>query len=264
MKTMIAKRSDAFYWRRLIHPIMWLLIKANRKMLCHHRIRVIGNKWDGEEPVIFAVSHIGRYDYQIISEVLKVHQIPFAGDQDKMYGTFDGFMLWLNGVLYCDTDKKEDRKNALLSSIEIVNNGHNLLIYPEGIWNISANIPILPLFPGVIRISMETGRSIVPIAIEQYGRNFVVNIGERFRVINSGMNTNDKNIYIDQKRRELREIMITLKWEIYESIRTVKRSRFGDFERYNKHFRAQRLEEWCDKKGFPFYDDVIIHNRTYK
>ncbi len=240
---------------------MLLLIKTNRVLICHQKIKVINNNWDGKSPVIFAVSHIGRYDYQIVSEVLKVHQIPFSGDPDEMKGTLDGFCLWLNGVLYCDTENKDDRKKALQSAIDIVRDGNNFLIYPEGIWNLSSNSPILPLFPGVIKISMETGRSIVPVAIEQYGKRFVVNIGEKFETQKPQQ---DIDAYINRKRQELREKMVALKWEIYESLTISSRAQIGNFNEYYQYFRKQRLNEWCDKKGNPFYNDAIIQMRTYR
>ena len=258
-----AKTAYKGVWRKMLHPIILLLIRINR-IMCRQRIRLIGNKWDGKTPVIFAISHLGRYDYQVISEVLKVHQIPFSGDPEKMYGTFDGFILWLNGILYCDTDDKTDRKKAFESALKIVKDGYNLLIYPEGIWNLTASIPILPLFPGVIKISMETQKSIVPVAIEQYGKSFIVNIGERFEVNAQNMSDQEKNIFIDQKRHELREIMVSLKWEIYEAVGYMKRKKIGNYEKAYRQFRNRRLNEWCDKKGRPYYDDDTVQQRIYR
>lgn len=98
-----------------------------------------------------------------------------------MYRSGAGLILFLNGLIYCDTNSKEDRKIALETSKQLLRKNENLLIYPEGIWNLSANLLSLPLFPGIINIAIETGCEIIPVAVEQYGREFYVNIGENIK-----------------------------------------------------------------------------------
>lgn len=79
-------------------------------------------------------------------------------------------MLALNGLVYCDTESKSDRKIAK----EVLKNNKNLLIYPEGVWNLTPNLLSLPLFPGIIDIAKDTGADIVPIAAEQYDKDFLL------------------------------------------------------------------------------------------
>ena len=94
--------------------------------------------------MIFAVTHIGKFDYQIVTEVLKVYQIPFSGDPEKMYRTFEGFILWLNGVIYCDTDNRGDRKVGYHTMVNTLRAGKEL----ESFWsnNVDALMAEVPYY----------------------------------------------------------------------------------------------------------------------
>ena len=39
-------------------------------------------------------------------------------------------------------------------------------MYPEGTWNLSPNLPMLPLFRGIADIAKETNATIIPFAQE--------------------------------------------------------------------------------------------------
>ena len=86
--------------------------------------------------------------------------------------------MFLNGYIPFETNNKVDRKIATKRSIEVLNNGGNLLIYPEGAWNITPNLPVMKLYDGTASMALETGADIIPIGIEQYNNDFFVSIGE--------------------------------------------------------------------------------------
>lgn len=251
-------------WREKIHPILLNLLSLNRKYIDKQKLTVIKDERENtEKPVIYAITHIGKFDYQLVSEAIRSHQIPFAGDPETMYRTFDGFFLGINGIIYCDTESKTDRKIGKETAINLLENGKNLLIYPEGVWNVTTNLLVIPLFPGVIEMSQTTGCDIVPVAIEQYGKDFVVNIGKNFKV--SSMEENKNKQYINEKRTELRDAMATLKWEIMEARETIKREDLGTYEEEKEKFVETRLNEWFDKENNrPFYSEDVIASRTYK
>ena len=219
-----------------------------------------------EKPVIYAITHIGKFDYQIVSEVIKEHQVPFSGDPETMYRTFDGTFLGLNGIIYCDTENKEDRKIATSTSIELLKSGYNLLIYPEGIWNVTPNALTVPLFPGIIRMALSTGCDIVPIAVEQYDKDFYVNIGKNFKVDELLCDSEEEEIdYINSKKEELRDIMATLKWEIFEKLPQEERKNIGDYATSHRNFVDRRLFEWFNKKeNKPYYNPELIKHRTFR
>lgn len=86
----------------------------------------------------------------------------------------------------------------------------NILICPEGSCNITENKPVMQMFTGAVEMAIESGADIIPVAIEQYGNTFYVNMGE---------NISTEHMTMDKKREhtaDLRDIMSTLKWEIWE------------------------------------------------
>lgn len=126
--------------------------------------------------------------------------------------------LKLNGVIPLETGDREDRKVAYYRSIELLEHGGNLLIYPEGAWNISPNLIVMKIFNGTVRIAKETGAEIIPIAIEQYNNNFYFNIGENYVIPKNSSKS------VVELNNELRDKLTTLKWEILESQPLLERS----------------------------------------
>ena len=61
-------------------------------------------------------------------------------------------------------------------AIELLNNGGNLLIYPEGAWNVTPNEMVMKIFTGTVRMAKETGVDIIPIAVEQYDNVFYLRL----------------------------------------------------------------------------------------
>ena len=86
----------------------------------------------------------------------------------------------------------EDRGIAKKRSIELLEKGGNLLIYPEGAWNISPNLPVMKLYKGAVNIAVKTKADLIPIAIEQVENHFYVSIGKN--IITSDMENIDTNL----------------------------------------------------------------------
>lgn len=254
-------------WKDILHPILLELMTLNRKFIDKQTLKILKDERNSNlenKPVIYAITHIGKFDYQIVSEAIRDHQYPFAGDPETMYRSADGLLLGLNGIVMCDTESKMDREIASATSIEVLHNGKNLLIYPEGVWNITSDLLCLPLFPGIIKMAHETGCDIVPVAIEQYGNDFIVNIGSNYRI---GIDSHEmiKDEEIEQKKEELRDILATLKWQIMETIPSVKRTDLGTYEEELENFQSEILNEWVNPKtGIPYYNLEIIKHRTFK
>lgn len=86
------------------------------------------------------------------------------------------------------------------------------MYFPEGTWNLTPNLPMLPCYWGIVDIAKQGGAVVIPVAAEQYGKHFKINIGENF----------DMNAYgegIAEKARaiaDLRDVLATLKYEIWE------------------------------------------------
>lgn len=130
--------------------------------------------------------------------------------------------------------------------------GGNLMYFPEGTWNLSPNLPVLPCYWGIVEIAQRGNAKIVPIAAEQYGKHFKVNIGQNF----------DMNLFSSESTEkaraicELRDVLATLKFEIWESEKQNKRSEISGDEW--KQYIEERFSEWT---GFDedYIEDLIYH-----
>lgn len=199
-------RIRGIWWRTIFHPLLIKIVKINR-MFTKQKIYLISDKRNmSKKPVIYGFTHIGVDDVQILTEAVNDHVILFAGDPHVTYYTLGGFLFWLNGVVWCDTESKDDRKIAKEIAIQYLKQGKNLAIYPEGVWNTTSNLPVLPLFPGIIKMAQETKCSIIPVAVDYDGKNYYVNIGEEFLV-----SDNKSNEAVEKARKELRDKLATLK-----------------------------------------------------
>ena len=141
-----------------------LIRKQNIKIVNKEQLNTIESI---QGPIIFAPTHVGKYDIQILSEVLwKCRWHLLSGDPYDLPGTIEGCWLKLNGVIYVDRDDKVYRSRAKQDMIKLLNKGENMMLYPEGTWNFSPNQPVLPLFRGVTDIAFETSATIVPFGLE--------------------------------------------------------------------------------------------------
>lgn len=222
--------------KKAIHIFPYTAIVLNR-IFSNNKLIILNDKREKvEKPVIYACAHCHPEDPTTAFEAIKEHAYLFLGDPEDVYQKIEGLLLEINGVIELETRVKEsyinellnlnaispsgvdevknmlklDRKIAYEKAIEILNNGTNLLIFPEGAVNITPNLPVMGLFPGTIKMAMETGAEIVPIALERYGNRFYANIGENIKVVSNHF----ENIkYYNEK---LRDALATLKWQIWE------------------------------------------------
>ena len=209
-------------WRGTAHSVIRILLKLER-LVCARKIRVIGNTFHKtDKPIIFACTHVGRYDIEVALELIHQPVFFFMGDPGEVYKSFDGLFLWLNGTLFTDTDSKTDRHVGKENCVKLLQQGGNVLIYPEGAWNISENQMVTPLFNGTAEMAIRTDAQIVPIAIEQYGKEYYVNIGT---------NISAEGYTLDKKQELtdlLRDTLCTLKWEIFTHVPPLKRAGLPD------------------------------------
>lgn len=115
-------------------------------------------------------------------------------------------------MICLETRDKIDRGIAKKRSIELLEKGGNLLIYPEGAWNISPNLPVMKLYKGAVNIAVKTKADLIPIAIEQVENHFYVSIGKNI------ITRDIKNIDSNLLNQTLRDAMATEKWNIWEKI----------------------------------------------
>ena len=211
------KKLENIELRKRIHFLVDFILKTDQ-LLSKEKITIIGDKHNTEtdKPRIYACTHIGGNDIQRTFQVIKEPAYLMLGDPGILYKKLIYKGLEMNGVISLETTDKEDRKIAYARAIELLDKGGNLLIYPEGAWNVSPNLVVMKIFTGTVRMAKETGAEIVPIAVEQYGRDFFFNIGSNYTIPASSKD--DKELTAD-----LRDKLATLKWKIMEQQPTLLR-----------------------------------------
>ncbi len=231
--------------KKKIYSLTSLLLKIDRKMV-GRELNIYGDKRGDYKNIdrgkIYAASHVGRYDAESCMEAINEQVYAVMGDPGKTYRTlidFDGFFLeHMLGRVCTDTgyqeldnmkklkngekipekdyelikEIKEDRHICEETCIKRLDAHDNILIYPEGAWNITPKLT-QPLFTGTARMAIRSNALIVPIGVIRDGKKYSVNIGEPMDV--SGASLSDVQDITD----ELKEKINTLKGEMIFDIR---------------------------------------------
>lgn len=221
------KKLGRIHIREMFYPVFRAFLTVDR-MFRKQTVAVISLPQKYKGRVIFACTHIGENDLENIYEKLGRGCWWFVGDPRFMYRDISGLFVYLNGCIFLDTDDKEDRRISYLRAIELLKGGGSLMIFPEGARNGSENLPVMPLFSGSARMSFETNTPVVPVAIEQYDKRFVINFGQTIcpEDFPDG----------DEMTQTIRDILATLKWEIWEKEGVQPRDSLP--EDYSKQFRS--------------------------
>lgn len=233
-------------FRNKIHNLLVLIIKIDR-LLSKEGLEVINDaRIKTDNAKIYACTHIGGNDIQRTFEAIKDPAYLFLVDPKGIYRDAAGLLLFLNGVIPLETNNKDDRKIAKYRSIELLNNGGNLLIDPEGAWNITQNLPVMKLYDGASVMAQQTSADIVPIAIEQYHKNFLVSIGQNIQM------SQVEGIKTKELTALLRDKLATEKYKVWDYNGVEKRKNVSDIS------LEQFQQEIVDRCGYGFtIQDVI-------
>lgn len=217
--------------RKVLHPFLVWGMKI-KHILGKQKVTILGDKrLQTNCPIVYAATHIGWEDIEMILSSIGDHAYLFWGDPHEMYRDVNGFLLDINGIVVCDTGDKSDRYIGKKTCIKWLKQGGNLLIFPEGAWNVTESLPVMPLYTGTAEMALRSGAEIVPLAIERYCKNYTINIGQNISV---------SDLQLEQKQQltdELRDAIATLKWEIWEQLPQTKRNEIPP------DYRAQELQE---------------------
>ena len=235
--------------RKRLHPIIDLILKIDQ-VLSKEEIVVISNKSivKPNESKIFACTHIGGNDIQRTFQVINEPAYLMLGDPGILYKMPIYYGLKLNGVIPLETKNKQDRKIAYNRAIELLNNGCNLLIYPEGAWNVTPNEMVMKIFTGTVRMAKETGVDIIPIAVEQYDNVFYFNVGKNYSI------DKNTNLSLTELNDDLRDKLATLKWEIMETQPKLDRAKVTDD--YLDIFQSEIVNRCNYGYGFSLEDAI--------
>ena len=229
--------------RICLHPLLWKLLTFHNRIAGLQVNLLYDHRTKTNKPKIFAITHIGKYDIEACTSVLKDHYYLLSGDFEHIHGSADEFILGLNGIVYVKKDDREDRRLSKEKMIQVLKIGGNLMYFPEGAWNLSENLPLLQCPYGIIDVAMQGGADIIPIGIEQYGKRFIVAIGENFSV----ENYHKDNLL--EAISDLRDTMAKLKWDIWEYASKDSSIITPDKEEFSCQIK-NKLKEWTASADF--------------
>lgn len=208
--------------KKIIYPITNTLLKTVVHFKIHKYYNLIKHENDinfvsdnykyknelkqNKKQKIIVMNHSNVHDFPIINQVLKKHFI-ILSDINNIEG-INGFVINMNGCICLDRENKESRKKAFEELKKTLELGHDILIMPEGTWNLTDSIPMLPFSWGVIELSKTTNVDILPVVLEYENKDCYVNIGEYINVNNF---KDKKEAYIN-----LRDTLATLRWNLWE------------------------------------------------
>ena len=186
-------------WRRLIHKPFTSIARIVLK----HKVRLIRIDYiPNGKPTIYAINHVFKED--VPSVVCCLQNNVFAVVSNTVRKSFDGLVLWLNGVIWVDRSDKTSRVTAKEKMISTLQKGDDVLIAPEATHNFSPNLLLYKLWGGLLDVARVTNVDIVPVAVDLVNDDYCVIIGETF----------DYAQYTD--KTEAIDVMATMVWELYE------------------------------------------------
>ncbi len=144
---------------------------------------------------IFAVNHRQKEDI-ILSMLVSDHSAyTVFGGTDIALDTMNGLGLWAYGIIMIDRHSKASRRSAYDKMKFVIQHGGNVIIYPEGYWNIaddgemdefhgadshnSDSWLVQDLNTGIFRLAQETGCEIVPMVLHYDEVNGKICYGSR-------------------------------------------------------------------------------------
>jgi len=223
--------------RKAINPIF----RRVASMTSKYKVKVVNRaELPKGIPLIFAPTHGFKDDLLFSVATIGAHAYILFGSLPQFYNTFDGITAWLNGSIIVDRVDKQSRLAARDKMEYAIDLGANLMIFPEGVWNKTENLLLLPFFGGIYDVASKKGAMVVPVATHLEGNCVYSSIGEAF----------DISVY-DKKEglAVLRDKMATLKWEL--------------MEKYSVTKRADLLETISPKEYWEQYIEFLISEVDY-
>ena len=229
---------------------------------------------------VYASTHVGRYDIESAMEAINEQLYFVMGDPEETYRNVEGFFLDnIQGRICLDTgyqiadifkkkingeelslkeqalydEYKKDRFIGEDTCTKRVLNKDNILIFPEGAWNVTPRI-VQPIFDGAARIAINGNGYIVPIGIVRDNKKYTVNIGKEMDI--DGATVSDTK----DVTKELREKMCSLVGEIiFNDNKINSRASMGTPEENELAFINDIMRE--SENGYTL--DVIENTRYY-
>ena len=203
---------------------------------------------DSKRPIIFVCNHGTSFDAPIALGAIKKHTYLLVGKQPLE--SVDAMFFNLNGTIFVDRKDKDDMKLSKDAIIELLGKKKNILVFPEGTWNMTDSNLMHEMKWGIIDIAKQSNAVIVPLALDyDYDtRVCKYKFGEPIDVIQDSLKEG-----IDK----VRDRMATLRWDLFETRQTVERKNI-DIEKERENI-MHSVEEY-PKLDYEYEKSVVFHS----
>lgn len=226
--------------RKIVNPFIRAVVpfKFKTKLKIVHRAKM------PNAPVIFAASHGFREDaeYSLLTANRQAYML--IGSLSQIFRSFDGLTAWASGTILVDRTDKTSRRAAKDKMVHALKSGANILIFPEGAWNISPNNVMNHLFPGVYDVAKETGAYVAPIATHRDGKFVYGVLGKAFNITKYSRT---------EGVRILRDKLGSMRWKLIERYSPARRNSLPRGEAA-EHYWKKRIDSLTGEVKYYDYD----------
>lgn len=243
----LTENKITIHLKEAIHPFLLMLSKTK----IGYKIQKVNSynfKKDNIRPIIFVCNHTNSKDAPVAMNAIKKHAYLLVGKQplEKVDETFFN----LNGTIFVDRKDKEDAKSSKQSMIEILNKGKNILVFPEGTWNMTDSNLMHEMKWGIIDVAKNSNAIIVPMAID-YDKDV------KICKCKFGNEIDVKDLSLNEGIKQVRDAMATLRWDLFEEK--------GEHKRSSINIEEERKKRMDDVKDYPKLDyeyekSVVFHS----
>ena len=244
----ITEGKPKIIFKKLFHPILKLLVnsKVTYKVCRENKYKKINGR-----PTIFCVNHTRFQDTPIMCKALPKQAYMLIGKQ--ALAPIDELFFHLNGTVFVDRKDREDTYLSKKAMEEYLKQKQDLIVFPEGTWNLTEDLLMMEMKWGVIDIANNTNAQIIPVSLD-YNDEYsecLVKFGEP--ILPEKFKSKAEAI------RYLRDMMATLKWDQMEAN--------GTFKRSQAWIESERIKQQQLLEEYPLYDydyeqSIVFNTKT--
>jgi len=254
--------------RKIFSPLLRMIYKTQSE---YKLVKEPKNKIETiKKGKIFVINHRQADDIVLGANAVGESGYIVFGNKYLALETTNGLGLWAYGMILLNRDDDINRTSTYEKMKYVIENGGNIIIYPEGYWNLndnglsdekhsaddhnSENWLIQDINIGVVRLAKETGCPIIPTILhyDEVDKKICYSKkGNLFYV------SSDDNIFI--KKDELLTEMTTIYFELmkkYSSYRRADLEKNGITLKSQWENLKQELVSSCDIESIDYKLDL--------
>ena len=220
--------------RRIINPVVRKVVS---KTIDKEIVVLDYPVLDKNEAFIFAGGHLFPGEIESNISVIDRNAYVLIGTTDQVDHNPSMYGAWINGMIYVNKLNQDSRTESQKKIKRILNSGSSVLMFPEGVLNNSENLLIMPLYPGIYYMSLETGKRIVPIV--SHTENGMDKI-----YVKAGKPICFEGLSKLEALKLLRDELATLRFDIISKLEPLERKKLtGDIHQQHMEYRRDVYRE---------------------